>query len=124
LFAYEKTVVRPTNVPLIKSILPSRFWSCCLVRRSLLTILLRCSDQYDPKINNYEQAIKSNSFALETFDSIKRFLMGHTEFKGKMDNNDPKRGWYSIFKDVPRETLKKLLVRSFTSDSVDCIMLR
>lgn len=93
---------------------PSRFWSKCEMRRQLFTILLRSGMNYNPAINNYEQALWSkdkmgNNYALETQLAIMRFLFGFTQYVNDVVNY--KTGWWTTFKDRPEQTVRKLLVR-------------
>lgn len=80
-----------TNRPYAVWIQPSEFWKVCQIRRSLLTILLRCGIQYDVEKDNYEAALKSDKYALETQKAIRRFLFGYTKF------NKPEQVVYSSY---------------------------
>jgi len=90
-----------TNRPYAIWVNPSSFWSRCTVRRSLFTILLRSGAFYDPKIDNYENALRSDAYASQTLNAIKRFLFGYTEFdnSAKLDLNVATTGWKMIFQD-------------------------
>jgi len=102
---------------------PSPFWSCCEIRRSLFTILLRCGRLYNPERDNYEDSLygKSDSvpqaqeYVNATDLAVKRFLFGFTKYVKLPGLVDPssyyyKTGWVAIFKNKDLATIRQMLV--------------
>ena len=103
----ENTKFSKTTRPHALWVVPSMFWRECPVRRSLLTILLRCGQVYDPEKNNYETALKSDPYAVITEMAIRRFLFGYTTSTEK-NTNPP--GWRDLFQNKTIEDIRKALV--------------
>lgn len=104
---FERSVFLPTNLNFASWIEPSRFWMNCFMKRSLFTILLRCSLNYDGK--NYEEALFSLEHTRKTKLAIKRFFYGFTNYSPtcKMIKN---KGWVSVFKNKNKDQICKYLV--------------
>ncbi len=85
-----------TNVPGVIFINMGRFWSYSKVRRSLFTILLRASDNYDPKKKDFELTAKANEYLSDTWAAFERFMQGHTTLK-RHSSFDDYDGWYDFF---------------------------
>jgi hypothetical protein len=112
----EKTEFGRTNLNFALWVAPSSFWSCCPMRRSLFTILLRSALNYDPCVDNFEQALytddtKNGQFAGETKEAIQRFLFGFTNYQGHTDVEGINKGWWTIFKNAKVEDIRKKLVK-------------
>ena len=97
---------------------PSRFWSSHDMRRQLLTIMLRAGMNYNPSINNYEEALwekdkMGNNYAAKTKAAITRFLFGFTNYvnDSSVVGFNYKTGWVTTFEDRPEQAVRKLLVR-------------
>jgi len=92
----ESSVFVETNLNILW-IEPSQFWMRCCMKRSLFTILLRCSLFYD--FNNYEQVLLYSEYSRKTQVAIKRFMCGFTEFEN-IDNTFQGigKGWVDYFK--------------------------
>ena len=60
-----------TNRDTVLWIEPTNFWKSCRMRRSLLTIFVRAGMVYDPKRDNYEEALFSEQWAKPTKTAIK-----------------------------------------------------
>ena len=101
-----------TNRPYAMWIKPSKFWRVCPLRRSLLTILLRCGRTYKSLDDNYEESLAAESYAKNTSLAIKRFLFGFTEFntKGYAGNAIVgSNGWQAIFNGVSLDYIRNIL---------------
>ena len=61
------------------------------MKRSLLTILLRCGVKYNRKQDNFEDAVFSCAYTQNTRYAVQRFLDGFTKYTGKSN------GWYNQF---------------------------
>ena len=96
----------PTQRKTIMWIRPSRWWTVKAMRRSLFTILLRAGSNYNMDLDNFEEALYSNQYSLNTKYAVQRFLAGNTLYVGK------KRGWYKQFNEtiVTPEQIDLLLV--------------
>lgn len=86
---------------------PSRFWSSCQMRRSLLTVLLRCGINYQ---NNFDEALFSdqyeqNLYARETKNALLRFMFGFTRYTG---NFPPPGSYTSVLKHGWKEEFFKM----------------
>ena len=87
-----------TNMPYALWIMPSPFWKECSIRRSLMTILLRCGFFYRFDADNYEEALFSDDYAKVTKTAIQRFLFGHIHFvKDDSSFLASKSGWRDLF---------------------------
>jgi hypothetical protein len=96
----------PTQRNTIMWVRPSRWWTIKAMRRSLFTILLRAGSNYNIDLDNFEEALYSNQYSLNTKYAVERFLAGNTLYVGK------KRGWYKQFHEtiVTPEQIDLLLV--------------
>lgn len=92
--------IAPTQRKTITCIVPSDFWWSIPIRRSLFSILLRCGLNYE---GDFDEALLSNSHALETKEAIERFFGGHTYYNGKQE------GWCDQFRGVHTKRLRRLL---------------
>lgn len=115
LYSFAPSKFCTTNQADILWVEPSRFWSKYEMRRQLFTILLRAGMNYNPSINNYEEALwgedkMGNSYAKETQLAITRFLFGFT-----LPVNDPcllsKVGWRDSYKNCSEQMIRKVFVR-------------
>lgn len=89
-----------TNRDKILWVEPSPFWKSCRMKRSLLTILLRAGILYDPKADNYEQALFAEKFVHPTKSAVMRFLFGFTKYVGPSIDDQvsiESRGWKHVF---------------------------
>jgi hypothetical protein len=81
----------------------SRWWTKNPARKSLLTILLRCGENY--KWNNFEKALKSNLYIRKTKKAVDKFLQGHTRWVGFF------AGWFDQFNSYSDEDSIEKLVK-------------
>lgn len=77
-------------------VIPGSFWKKSILRRQLLTILLRCAPNY--KGDNFEEALFSHPYARATREAILRFLQGYTALAFSFSIG---RGWYECFRKRP-----------------------
>lgn len=103
----------PTQRKTIMWIKPSRWWTEKGMRRSLFTILLRCGCSYLPNKDNFEKALLSDKYAVDTKYAINRFLEGNTVYAGK------KRGWHRQFNQI--EYFGKPCV---TNEEIDMLLIK
>lgn len=103
---------------------PADFWKPCDMRRSLMTLFLRCGMWYDPEKDNYEQALfgdvtitgdKAREYSQATRLAIMRFLYGFTTFVRPKEMPLPmpglqKNGWVEVFRGKSIKEIKTLLV--------------
>jgi hypothetical protein len=102
---------------------PSRFWMNCYMKRSLLTILLRCGMYYDTDKDNYEEALfgeakyqdRAREYTQATKLAVMRFMFGFTKFICPIGLEIPtgslhKTLWVEVFKNCSINELKTLLV--------------
>ena len=100
---------------------PSRFWLDCQMKRSLLTILLRCGQNYNFDLDNFDAAlfddiyIKENQWARETKKAILRFLFGFTKFTGEYiavteTTTIIKHGWREEFVTQKEQYIREKLI--------------
>ena len=102
-----------TNRDTILWIEPSKFWMSCRMRRSLLTILVRAGIMYDPKRDNYEEALFTEKWAKPTKMAVMRFLYGFTKYIGPTIEDQPNiesRGWKYVFENHDEQYTKNCLV--------------
>jgi hypothetical protein len=78
------------------------------MKRSLFTILLRCGQNYHPKIDDFDEALFSDLYTKQTEFALRRFMDGHTKYTGQ------RRGWYNQFKQegvtTDKQKIERLLV--------------
>ena len=72
----EKSKFTRTNLNFILWVEPSKFWMQCSMKRSLFTLLLRSSLDYN--CHNYEKCLFNCSASTKL--AIQRFMYGFTEF--------------------------------------------
>lgn len=109
----EPTVFAKTNRNNIIWVKPSKFWMSVAMRRSLFTVLLRCGRQYNPKADNFQEALYSDNYIVNTKDAVKRFLFGFTDFitdevafgNGRRTN----KGWVNCFQNKSVDEIRKQL---------------
>lgn len=106
-----------TNIISIIWVEPSEFWKSCAMRRSLFTVFLRCALNYSHDQKNYEEALfldqTSSVYALQTKNSIMRFLFGFTKYVGPSIDTEASiqfRGWRSEFEHKNITEIKSMLV--------------
>lgn len=96
---------------------PTEFWRSCLIRRSLLTALLRCAVNY--KENNFDEVLFSpayneNRWIRETKEATLRFLYGYTHWTGSYkvnaDHMHQKYGWHEEFRFLNQWEVRKRLI--------------
>lgn len=104
--SFEKSKFFETNLNFAIWIEPSKFWMKCFMKRSLLTIFLRCGLNYR---SNYEEALFSLEHTRKTKLAIKRFLYGFTNYSSKCKITRNK-GWVSLFKNKSKQEICNYLV--------------
>lgn len=83
----------------------NEFWKECPIRRSLLTIFLRCALKYRLDVNNYDKTLFDHPYIKSTKPAVMRFLFGFTHF-----NDRPNGGWKRTFERLTEEEIKQLLI--------------
>ena len=87
---------------------PSSFWMDCVLKKSLFTLLLRVSLNFDKDKNNFENCIfgdfLENKLLKETKCAFIRFMFGFTKFDGvlPLSTTNPtssliRHGWHGEF---------------------------
>lgn len=105
-------------------VIPSSFWLSCLIKRSLLTLLLRCSLNFECSQQNFESCLFGEypecKLIRETKRALIRFMFGFTEYKGHLphasissSSNLVRHGWHSEFSNSNESDLKSKLVLPF-----------
>ena len=89
--AKPRTVIGPTQYRKVSYVRLSGWWRKDKMRLSLLTLLLRAGQSYDPEVGNFEQALCAMRYTRQTLPAIWRFLKGYTQYTGKSD------GWNDQF---------------------------
>lgn len=92
----ERTVFRETDLPKALWMKLAPFWVTSFMRRSFLTMALRCGAAYRPLEDNFDVAFQSITYAKETQPAIKRFLAGFTHYTGIV-TTDMTQGWHRVF---------------------------
>lgn len=98
----DYSIFYKTNLPFIGYIKPAEFWMNHVLKRSLLTIFVRCGDKYNLQKDNYEEALLSESYVTKTKTAVYRFLFGFHDIK-YYDRN----GWVSNFVNCSNEQIVK-----------------
>ena len=89
------------------------------MRRSLLTALLRCGQQFDDRTGKgFTKALYSLKYTLDTKYAIERFLAGYTA--SKLKRREGFGGWQSLFgsKYAADKYLVKLKKREQTTTEI------
>lgn len=125
---WSRSTYHKTNKSTVMWLGPSRFWTACAMRRSLLTILIRCGLSYAPDRDNYEEALyghgpesanehvrKAQEYARSTRPAVMRFLFGFTEYvksPGDVPSswNVNRYGWQEVFKNKDQDAIRYALV--------------
>lgn len=102
---------------------PSAFWMECWIRRSLLTILLRCGMYYNAYSDNYEEALfgkgdekdQAREYVNKTKPAVMRFMFGFTKFVAPENVSEPtgvvqSKIWVDVFNGRTNKELKSILV--------------
>lgn len=114
---FDFSLFRKTCRQNILWIEPSLFWKSCKIRRSLLTILLRCAFNYCSQLDNFDDALfgnyKENTYIKDTKHAFLRFMFGFTfwaeEEFSKLKSNDDKHGWREEFLNLDKKEVKAKL---------------
>lgn len=111
----KRSIIGPSQRNNISWFRVSPWWMSTSMKRSLFTALIRCSQNYKSKIDNFDDALLSVLYIKHTEYAVRRFLDGHTKYTGK------RKGWYNQFrwgggtfsdpKMPTKEQIDKLLVR-------------
>lgn len=97
---------------------PSEFWLNCKIKRSLLTILMRCAMNYSTEDDNFDDVLfgnyKENSYLRDTKTAFLRFMFGFTvwnfEENNQLDRKDERHGWREEFLDLDIKKIKTRLL--------------
>jgi hypothetical protein len=99
---------------------PSDFWKDCYIKRSLLTMILRCGMNYDPAQDNFDDALfgeqyKETLYVRETRPALLRFMFGFTKYTGQTPTAGSytsviKHGWREEFMKMDEATIRRRLV--------------
>jgi hypothetical protein len=115
---YRNSSFSKTNKDGILWVDPTGFWLNCRMKRSFLTMVLRCGLNYDKNKDNFDEALfsdkyKENLWARDTRQATMRFLFGFTRWT---DMSPPptistvdKHGWHEEFKSLDNLTIRKKL---------------
>lgn len=111
----ETSTIGPSQRNNISWIKVSPWWTATSMKRSLFTILIRCGQNYNYKLENFDEALFSTLYTKHTEYAVRRFLEGNTRYTGK------RKGWYNQFrwgggtftnpKMPTKELVEKLLVQ-------------
>lgn len=105
--SYQHSTFCKTGKNTILWVSPSMFWLDCEMKRSLLTVFLRCGLNYNHEKDNFDDALfsenyKENKYARETRAAIMRFLFGFTKWtdrpKERTEYMSSKHGWHEEFR--------------------------
>lgn len=116
-----------TEKPNIVWIEPSNFWMDCLMKKSLLTLVCRCSLNYDLSKDNFDQCLFGDylecKLMRETRSAVLRFMFGFTRFKGELPHGAMssgstliRHGWHSEFANSDLRAVKNKLVLPAEAD--------
>lgn len=97
----------------------SKFWLDCPMKRSLLTLVLRCGKNFEIEKNNFDDALfgdyKECFYLKETKFAVLRFMFGFTKFTRKLNNMPSyaatqKHGWREEFHKLDINEARRRLV--------------
>lgn len=83
---------------------PSSFWTCCQMRFSLFTILMRAGSYY--YFNSIEDALMKNEYSRKTFAAIKVFFEGRRNYVG--GTPDWKHKWVAHYQHLSESQVYNL----------------
>lgn len=120
----ENSIFSKTDKESVLWISPAVFWTNCQMKRSLMTILLRCGINYDITKDNFDDALfgdyKEASYVKETRSAIMRFMFGFTKFTGRQTpivlnpmaptTHVVKHGWREEFQKLDDSTIRRRLI--------------
>jgi len=111
----KRCVLRLTDKPDILYIGLKDFWRT-EVHRSLLTILLRAGEYYNPKRDNIRQVTKNCWYLRNTRSAFERFMKGYTHPIIRAGHVDPWNdflfyGWVDWVGSADNKKVKKMLVK-------------
>ncbi len=107
--AEDRCEVKKTNNANVLYIKMSGWWKYKL-RRSLLTALLRCGQNYTEKTaKGFEKALYSQYYLAQTKPAVEQFLKGRTG--SKLSKNAGNSGWYAHFVNQNEQKVRETLVR-------------
>jgi hypothetical protein len=113
------SVFSKTNRDNILWIEVANFWRPCLMKRSLLSMLMRCGLNYISAEDNFDDALfgdfKESIYVRETKSAILRFMFGFTKFTGQrpvdaFQTSMIKHGWREEFLKIDDLTVRRRLV--------------
>jgi len=100
-------------------VVPSKFWLDCEMKRSFLTMVLRCGLNYSRDKDNFDEALfsemyKENKWARETKSATMRFLFGFTRWTEQRPRDttpymNSKHGWHEEFSRMDNLGIRKKL---------------
>ena len=82
---------------------PSVWWIGPTMRRSLFTILLKVAQNYNLKNDNFEEALFSDEYTIDTRYAVNRFMDGYTKCLTS------RRGWHKFFSTLSESQIDDLL---------------
>lgn len=96
-------------------IAPASFWMDCVLKRSLLTIILRCGIKYQREEDNFEEALFEHEHVKNTKNAVIRFMYGHTRYVGvpikeSVHSTIHSKGWVKNFRDSTVDFARENLV--------------
>lgn len=112
---------------------PAPFWLNCILKRSLLTLLLRVGFNYDVEKDNFEDALFSelhpdNKYVRDTKNAIIRFMYGFTKYIGTLPSSCSnswdgsstliKHGWHAEFENAGIQVVKNKLICPEKTDPI------
>lgn len=114
----EFSTYSKTNKESVLWVSPIKFWTNCEMKRSLMTLLLRCGINYDSSKDNFDDALfgdyKESIYVKETKSAILRFMFGFTKFTGELNQKTTslvvKHGWREEFQKLDDSTICRRLV--------------
>lgn len=116
-----------TDRPNIIWIQPCQFWLGCLIKKSLFTLVCRCSLNYDLSRDNFDQCLFGEhpecKLVRETKMAVLRFMFGFTRFRGELPpcaissgSTLIRHGWHSEFANCGAREVKNKLVLPVGAD--------
>lgn len=96
----------------------SPFWRECFFRRSFLTTLMRCGQNFDQMSQNFDEALfsqryKETCYLNETRNATMRFMCGFTRYTGAppiIAGTVIKHGWREEFSNLDMKEVRRKLV--------------